>query len=136
MSTELGVLGLYGLWLIAVTFAQVLTCQGQVGLRYLLGPRDDGRRFVGVAGRLVRALDNSIVAMALFAPAVLLVHLQSASSGSTLLAAQIFLVARILYVPIYAAGVPGIRTLAWLVAVLATVWLYLAPFLASPPPAG
>ncbi len=132
MSTELGVLGLYGLWLIVLTVAQVLTCQGQVGLAYLLGPRDDGRRFTGVAGRMVRALDNSIVAMALFAPAVLLVHLQAASSGSTLLAAQAFLIARIVYVPVYAAGIPGFRTLVWLVGVLATAWLYLAPFLSAP----
>jgi uncharacterized MAPEG superfamily protein len=105
-----------------------------VGLPYLLGPRDDGRRFTGIAGRLVRALDNSVVAMALFAPAVLLVHLQAASSGSTLLAAQAFLVARIVYVPVYAAGVPGVRTGIWLVGLLATAWLYLAPFMAAPAP--
>jgi uncharacterized MAPEG superfamily protein len=134
VSTELGVLGLYGLWLIVVTIGQVLACQGQVGLPYLLGPRDDGRRFTGIAGRLVRALDNSVVAMALFAPAVLLVHLQAASSGSTLLAAQAFLVARIVYVPVYAAGVPGVRTGIWLVGLLATAWLYLAPFMAAPAP--
>jgi uncharacterized MAPEG superfamily protein len=131
MSTELGVLGLYGVWVIVVTIAQAVACQGQVGLPYLLGPRDEQRRFSGVAGRLVRALDNSVVAMALFAPAVLLVEIRGVSSGGTLVAAQAFLIVRVLYVLVYAAGIPGLRTLVWLVGVLATLWLYLAPFFAA-----
>jgi hypothetical protein len=39
MGTELGILGLYGLFVIVIVLAQVLACQGQFGLPYLVGPR-------------------------------------------------------------------------------------------------
>ena len=64
--------------------------------------------------------------MALFAPAVLILGQKGINTPSTLLAAQAFLVARVLYLPLYAFGMPGIRTLVWFTGVLATVWLYLA----------
>ena len=126
MSTELQILGLYGLVVIITILAQVLTAQAQVGLPMLLAPRDDGPKLIGVAGRLERAQLNSIVAMALFAPAILILAQKGISTSSTLLAAQAFLIARILYVPIYAMGLPWARTIAWLIGFLATAWLYYA----------
>ena len=98
----------------------------QVGLPTLLKPRDDMPALTGVAGRLERAQMNSIVAMALFAPAVLILAHKGLSTPDTLLAAQVFLAARVLYVPLYAFGLPGVRTLVWVAGVLATVWLYVA----------
>ncbi|MEM8803663.1 MAG: MAPEG family protein, partial [Pseudomonadota bacterium] len=79
----------------------------------------------GMAGRVSRTLENSIAAMALFAPAVLILAVQQAFTPATLLAAQIFIVARILYVPIYAFGIaiPFLRTLVWMVGFLASVFL-------------
>jgi uncharacterized MAPEG superfamily protein len=132
MSSELGVLGLYGLWIILTLLAQVIACQGQVGLSYLVSPRDERRVFTGVAGRLVRAVENGIVAMALFAPAVLILAAKGTTGSGTLLAAQAFLIARVAYVPIYAAGIPWARTAVWLVGFLATAWLYLAGLTAAP----
>ena len=126
MSTELQILGLYGLVVIITILAQVLAAQAQVGLPMLLAPRDDGLKLTGVAGRLERAQLNSIVAMALFAPAILILAQKGISTSSTLLAAQAFLIARILYVPIYAMGLPWARTIAWLIGFLATAWLYYA----------
>ena len=126
MSTELQILGLYGLVVIITILAEVLAAQAQVGLPMLLAPRDDGPKLIGVAGRLERAQLNSIVAMALFAPAILILAQKGISTSSTLLAAQAFLIARILYVPIYAMGLPWARTLVWLVGFLATAWLYYA----------
>ena len=126
MSTELQILGLYGLVVIITILAEVLAAQAQVGLPMLLAPRDDGLKLTGVAGRLERAQLNSIVAMALFAPAILILAQKGISTSSTLLAAQAFLIARILYVPIYAMGLPWARTLVWLVGFLATAWLYYA----------
>ena len=124
MSTELNILGLYGLVVIITILAQVLAAQAQVGLPMLLAPRDDGPKLIGVAGRLERAQLNSIVAMALFAPAILILAQKGISTSSTLLAAQAFLIARILYVPIYAMGLPWARTIAWLIGFLATALLY------------
>jgi uncharacterized MAPEG superfamily protein len=132
MGTELGILGLYGLFVIVIILAQVLACQGQFGLPYLVGPRDEGRVATGVAGRLTRAVDNSIVAMAFFAPAVLILAAKGGFTPGTLLAAQAFLLARIVYVLVYAAGIPWIRTLAWLVGFLATAWLLVVGLSAAP----
>ena len=126
MASELGILGLYGLWVIVTILVQVLTAQAQVGLVMLVRPRDDIPPLTGVAGRMERAQLNSVVAMALFAPAVLILTAKGIGGGSTLLAAQAFLVARLLYVPVYAAGLPWVRTLVWLVGFLATAWLYAA----------
>ncbi|MCL4188388.1 MAG: MAPEG family protein [Rhodobacteraceae bacterium] len=125
MSSELTILALYGLWVILVILAQVLAAAGQVGLPALAGPRDDMPPLTGTAGRLDRAQKNSVVALALFAPAVLLVEARGLSSASTLLAAQLFLAARVLYVVVYVIGTPWLRTLLWVAGALATAWLYL-----------
>ena len=124
MSTELNILGLYGLVVIVTILAQVLAAQAQVGLGMLVMPRDDGPKLTGIAGRLERAQLNSIVAMALFAPAILILEHKGITTSTTLLAAQAFLIARILYAPIYAMGLPWARTIVWLVGFLATAWLY------------
>ena len=128
MGTELGILGLYGLVVIVTILAQLVAAQAQVGLDMLVKPRDDMPKLTGVAGRLERAQLNSIVAMALFAPAVLILQAKGLATPGTLLTAQVFLIARIAYVPIYAAGVPWVRTLIWVVGFLATAWLYISGF--------
>jgi uncharacterized MAPEG superfamily protein len=125
MGSELGCLGLYGLVVIITIVIQAEAGRMQVGLPALLRPRDDLPNLTGVAGRLERAQLNSVVAMALFAPAVLILSQKGITTTTTVLAAQIFLVARVVYVPLYAFGLPGVRTLAWFAGVLATVWLYL-----------
>jgi uncharacterized MAPEG superfamily protein len=61
----------------------------------------------------------------LFAPAVLLHVTAASTSNQTLLAAQAFLVARLVYLPAYAFGIVGLRTLAWTVGIVATTALYL-----------
>ena len=126
MSTELQILGLYGLVVIITILAQVLTAQAQVGLGMLVKPRDDMPTLLGIAGRMERAQLNSIVAMALCAPAILILAQKGLATSTTLLAAQVFLIARILYVVVYAMGLPWARTLLWLAGFLATAYLYLA----------
>ncbi len=131
MGTETSILALYGLFVLLVTVLQVLTAAGQVGLGTLSSPRDGMPGLTGVAGRMERALMNCVVGMALFAPAVLIVEITGAASGATLLAAQAFLIARVLYVPVYAAGIPFLRTGVWAVAFLANAYLYWAALTAA-----
>ena len=125
MSTELGILGLYGLFTILTILVQASVAALQVGLVPLLFPRDD-LKLTGVAARLDRAQLNSIVALTLFAPAALLLAHKGITTSSTVLAAQIFLIARVIYVPAYAFGIPGLRTGVWTLGILATAWLYFA----------
>ena len=91
------------------------------------GARDDMASLTGMAGRVARTLENSVVAMALFAPAVLVLSAQDGFTAGTLLAAQIFIIARVLFVPIYAFAipVPFLRTIVWMTGFLATAYLYL-----------
>lgn len=125
LSSELSILALYGLLVIITLLIQVLAALGQVGLPMLASPRDHMPALTGIAGRMQRCLQNSVVAMALFAPPVLSLVIQDATSASTLLACQVFLIARLIYLPVYAAGLPWLRTGVWMVGFLATAWLYL-----------
>ena len=124
MQTELGILGLYGLVTIITILIQVTAAMLQVGPMALFYPRDD-LKLTGMAARLDRAQINSVVAMALFAPAVLILQLNGLGTAGTLMAAQAFLIARILYVPLYAFGIPVLRTGVWAVGFIATIWLYI-----------
>ena len=124
MGTELGILALYGIVVALIIGVQALAAVGQVGLTTLAGPRDDMPELRAVAGRLKRALDNSVVAMALFAPAILILNTKGISTSGTLLAAQVFLIARVVYVVIYAAGLAWLRTAVWAAGFAATLFLY------------
>ena len=129
MADEITILALYGLFVLIVVVLQVLAAMSQVGLAELASPRDTTPPLTGTAGRVERALRNSVVALALFAPAVLILKMQDASTAGTLLAAQIFVIARILYVGVYVAGIPWLRTGIWMLGFLATAYLYLVPLI-------
>ena len=62
--------------------------------------------------------------MVLFAPAVLLIVVTDSSTNQSVLACQVFLLARLVYVPAYAFKLTGIRSLAWTVGLLCTALLY------------
>lgn len=125
MSSELNILALYGLYTALILLLQVTGTMSQLGMGYLLSSRDEHRTLTGITGRLDRALVNSVTAMALFAPAILILAVKEEFGTTTLTAAQAFLIARILYVPAYALKLTGVRTLLWLVGFAATLVLYL-----------
>jgi len=107
MSTELSILALYGFLIIVTIVIQVVLALPQLGLGDLATPRDEGRQVHSTAARAQRCLDNSVVAMALFAPAILILQAKGISTSATLLAAQIFLIARAAYLVIYRRASPG-----------------------------
>jgi len=131
MSSELNILALYGLYTALILLAQVTGALGQVGMGYLLSSRDEHRTLIGISGRLERALVNSVTAMALFAPAVLILAFKDGFGHYTLTAARIFLIARLLYVPAYGLGLTGVRTLLWTLGFAATVILYVIALMAT-----
>lgn len=122
--TETTILAAYGLLVILTILLQVLGGMQQLSLGYLMSARDETRSLSGMTGRLKRALDNSVVAMALFAPAVLILEMLDRTNATSLLAAQVFLIARIIYLPVYAFGIPAVRTLVWMAGFAATAILY------------
>lgn len=126
MSSELTILALFGLLTMVQILVHVLTATGPLGLPYLVGPRDEDRRLTGIPGRCKRAAENSVTALALFAPAVLLLQAKGAFTPGTLLAAQVFLIMRLIYALAYPLGTPWLRTLVWVAAFLCNLWLYTA----------
>lgn len=92
----------------------------QLGPAYTGGNRDEERRPTGIPGRLKRALDNHFEGLILFTIAVFVVVAAEQQSSVTEACAWVYLVARILYVPAYAWGVYGLRSLIWTVGWVAT----------------
>lgn len=110
------VLGLvHILWAVNVKTAQY-------GTQWNMGARDaEMPPLKPLAGRLARAQANFFETFPLFA-AVLLGALAADRLGwKTELGAHLYLWARLIYLPLYAAGIPKVRTLVWLVSLAGLV---------------
>ena len=123
MTTELFYLWMSGLVLIIATLIQQLTSLFNVGLMPVLGSRENVK-FTGMTGTLERAILNSIIAMTLITPAIVILHLMEITNASTVLAVQIFLTARIVYIISYGIGIMGLRSAGWTASLLSILWLY------------
>ncbi|MDO8034609.1 MAPEG family protein [Janthinobacterium sp. SUN128] len=82
-------------------------------------------------GRLRRAQANLFETLPLFAAAVLIAHVTAQESALTLYGAALYLAARVLYLPLYAFGVPVVRTLVWCVSIAGLLMLFWAILFAS-----
>ena len=101
----------------------------QRGLKWNVGPRDEPPPPVSaVAGRLERASRNFMETFPFFAVIVILLALAGRHNWATVWGTEIWLAARIVYLPLYGLGVPAVRTLVWLIALLAIVLLLVALF--------
>lgn len=110
-------------WALVLAFVQILLFDlartGQYGLKWNMGPRDgDMPPLSPVAGRLKRAQDNLFETLPLFLAAVLIAHVADKNSVLTSWGAMVFLGARVIYVPLYAFAVTGLRSLVWIVSVI------------------
>jgi len=100
----------------------------QLGGAYILGPRDQGRDVAGVAGRFVRAHRNLLEILPQFVASLFLAHAAHRNGDLSTLGAWTFVIGRLLYVPAYAFGPPGMRPAFWLAA-QAGIFLILADVL-------
>lgn len=71
--------------------------------------------------RARRAHLNATENLVVFAPTVIVAAIADVSTKTTVLAAQVYLFARLAHYVIYALGIPVIRTLAFLAGSIATV---------------
>jgi uncharacterized MAPEG superfamily protein len=98
----------------------------QYGTKWNLSARDEPMPPLQViAGRLQRALHNFLETFPLFAASVLMADATNRHGLLAVWGAQLYFYARVLYLPIYAAGLPVIRTVVWGVAVLGIVMVLL-----------
>ena len=80
-----------------------------------LGNRDQVRPLTVVGQRAARALANMHEALPVFLALALLNMIVGTAAASAITGATLFLIARVLYVGIYLAGIAVVRTLIWAV---------------------
>lgn len=119
MPIELRILA-YGaiLLLVHVILAAQLKTR-DYGLSWNLGPRDDPPQPLSpMAGRLVRAEANFLETFPIATIALIGVVVADRTSSATALGGWMWLGARIVYLPLYAAGIPVLRTIAFAVSIV------------------
>jgi uncharacterized MAPEG superfamily protein len=117
-STEITVLG-WSVVLLLIQIALQAVSIYDLGGAYLLGPRDERRESRNpLAGRFERALEILLETYPAFVALALALALTGKTGGIAAAGAWIWLIARVLYVPLYAFGVPAVRTLAWVVSIV------------------
>lgn len=129
MPAELQLLGVA----VIIGLVQMLWAAGaarrQQDLKWAAGPRDTPMPVTGVAARLERAFDNFLETFPFFAAAVLAAAVADRLGPLTLWGSGLYVAARALYAPIYAAGTPMVRTLVWGVSMAGLIMVIAALFL-------
>jgi uncharacterized MAPEG superfamily protein len=82
-----------------------------------------------LAGRLLRAQHNLFETLPLFIGAVLAAAVAGRLGTLTTIGTSLYFVGRLIYLPLYAAGIPVIRTLVWMAATLGLVLVIAALFI-------
>lgn len=126
MTTELTVLAWGCVLALVHIFAATQVKTRQYGTKWNMGARDEPvPPPTPLVGRLARAQANFFETFPLMIAAVLIVSAAGLTSRETALGAWLWLGARIVYLPLYATGVPVVRTLAWaasLVGLIMILW--------------
>ena len=110
--------------------AAAMARTAELGVKWNAGPRDAESPPPGkYAGRLMRAQANLFESLPIFAAAVIMAHIAGKDGTLTALGAHLYFFGRLIYLPLYAFGVPYIRSLVWLVAAAGLVMVIAALFL-------
>jgi uncharacterized MAPEG superfamily protein len=114
MTIELTLLA----WTLVLALIQVLLTAAlrdrETGLAYNASARDTPGAPIGkLTGRMMRAQSNLLETLPIFAAAILIAHVAGREGALTQWGAWLYLIARIVYVPLYAAGIPYVRSLVW-----------------------
>ncbi len=126
-STEITMLWasalLGSVYLLAAVIPSVLTR----GMPWAAGPRDEPGAALGKVGaRLDRAWKNFVETFPLFVAAILVEAQVPQDSDVAGLGAQLYFWGRVAFLPLYALGIPYLRTAAWGIALAGIVTVLLA----------
>ena len=120
MPVELTILALAAVLLLAHIMIAINLKTKQYGVAWNMGARDEALPPLNaIAGRLERARDNYMETLPVAVIALFGVVLAGKTSQVTAIAGWTWLGARALYLPLYWAGIPKVRTLVWMVATIA-----------------
>ncbi len=126
LPTEIAYLAL-GVALLGVHVAvQAILLTRQLGSDYNAGPRDEQRKVTGVAGRAERALRNFLETFAAFA-ALALAHAMMDKGGDQWagFGAALWFWSRVVYLPLYLAGVRYWRSAVFLLSAVGMLILFI-----------
>jgi uncharacterized MAPEG superfamily protein len=105
-------------WL-ALLAASLIRAKGWTlpGMMIAMGNRDNLPAATAFAARADRAARNTVEGFILFAVIALTAHATGIASPRVALGAQVFFWSRILYIPIYYAGIAYLRTAVWTIGI-------------------
>lgn len=130
MTTELFYLALTLVLALVQIFLPAAGRTARFGLAWNAGARDEAKGSAGpITDRLERAQANLFETLPVFIGAVLIAHVAGANGAWTSWGAGLYFCGRVVYVPLYALGVPYVRSLAWLVSLIGLVLILAALFL-------
>lgn len=129
MTIEMSML----VWSVVLGLVQIaIAAAGSVsqrGLAWAAGARDgEATPLTGIVARLARASSNFLETFPFFIAAVFAAYVLQRHDGMTMLGAQLYFWGRLIYVPVYAAGIPYLRTLVWAVSIVGIVLMLVALF--------
>jgi uncharacterized MAPEG superfamily protein len=129
MSVEMTALALAIVLGFIHLFIAVHVITNERGFMWNVGARDDTQPLQSrIAGRLDRAFWNFLETFPFFAAAVLMAAILERHTWQTVLGAELYIAGRVIYLPLYALGIPFIRTLAWVAATAGIVLVLAAIF--------
>jgi uncharacterized MAPEG superfamily protein len=107
-------------WLCLVV-ASLLRTRGWTprGMLLAFGNRDDLAEPTPLAARAARTATNTLENFVLFSAIALVANAVEPNSVAVQRGAELFFWSRILYIPVYYAGVKYLRTAVWMVSVVA-----------------
>jgi len=118
----------YLVWSVALAFVQIIVAatlaSTAVPLPVLVGNRDNMPELTGIAGRARRAYLNMMENLPLFIALVLAAQIAQRANAMTHWGVLLFFWGRLAHAVIYLAGIPGLRTLAWLASVVGMILIF------------
>lgn len=124
ISIELRILAWGCLLALIHVFAAGRVRTKQYGTKWNMGARDEAVPPPNaLVGRMERAQANFFETFPIVAAAILMIEATHRTSALTMLGAMLWLGARIIYLPLYAAGIPVVRSVAFMVSMVGIVML-------------
>lgn len=116
------------LGLVQLLFAAHLSTM-QRGLSWNVSPRDQKvPELTGMAGRVDRAFKNFMETFPFFIAVIVMVQITTLGNTTTALGAQLYFYSRVIYLPLYAIGIPYVRSLVWGISFLGIIMVMSALF--------
>ena len=123
LPTELTVLAWSVVLLLVHIVAQTLSLVKDGGLAYAMSNRDGEVAISLVTDRLTRGLRNFVETYGAFVGLSLALAATDKTGGLGAVGTLVWFWARVFYIPIFAAGVPVLRTGVWTVSVVGLVMM-------------